>query len=101
MSEIVRKEKAMIGYFDEKIKIAKLELEKGLKVKVGGKDKNGYILVDRWISKSGNLVDIWASPAGLSYTVGIPITDTDGNNMVKSIKSSQEAFWVFAEMLAK
>lgn len=91
----------MIGYFDEKIKIAKLELEKGLKVKVGSKDKNGYMLVTRWISKSGDLVDIWASPAGLSYTVGIPITDTDGKNMVKSIKSSQEAFWIFSEMLAK
>ena len=89
----------MIGNYHEDLKLIEaLKEASGLDAT---EDDTNHLLVCRWVSRSGKLVDIWTSSTGVSYTVGHPVTNNTGYEMHKSIKSSQEAFMVFAEMLAK
>ncbi|MBT9141455.1 MAG: hypothetical protein DDT30_02047 [Dehalococcoidia bacterium] len=56
-------------------------INRDLQVRPGGKDKRGYLLVDRAPAVDRQVVDIWASRKGRKYIVCYPITDDCGTNI--------------------
>jgi len=90
------------NYYEVQKRIAELERQKGLKVKVSEKDKNGWLLANRGLSLDDKLIDIWVSKTGDFYRVGQPDTDlraVEGDEK-GNIKSIQKAYYHFGTRLS-